>query len=224
MPRSRFCKTFTPKNLNAPYQGISLRGVVLDRRLWKAFHKLTVAFLDDMSKADRWEYITVIREWASHINLSIVFTSDPKADIRIKTEASLNSSAIGTDALLVDPADPTMYIADKPNTEFFRSAVLHEFGHALGFQHEHLHPDINIPWNKPKVYEYYMEEEGWSRESVDQNIFNQINEPMTVTAYDSKSIMHYPIDKDLTDGVFEVGENMELSEKDKHLARSVYPR
>lgn len=43
---------------------------------------------------------------------------------------------------------------DTPDQEYSR-VVLHEFGHALGAIHEHQHPEAAIPWDKPKVYEYY---------------------------------------------------------------------
>jgi hypothetical protein len=36
--------------------------------------------------------------------------------------------------------------------------------------------------------------------------------------------MHYPVDKELTDGVFEVGINSELSTTDIFAIQSLYPK
>jgi predicted Zn-dependent protease len=236
MPVCKICTTLPPKSQSLSYQaalaenpanvsrqGISLLGVALDGKVWKAFRTLSVTFLDNLTNEEQTQYREVIREWGNHINLDIVFTSERDADIRIKTKTSDNSSAVGTDALTVDVQNPTMYIAEKPGSSRFRTVLLHEFGHALGFEHEHLHPYANIPWNKQKVYDHFTRL-GMSRAAIDENFFTKINQKMSVTAYDPKSIMHYPIEKTFTDGVFEVTENTELSRLDIHMARTVYPR
>jgi hypothetical protein len=58
-------------------------------------------------------------------------------------------------------------LANTPDQEYSR-VVLHEFGHALGAIHEHQHPAAGIPWDKPKVYEYYARQH-WS---IDQRFLN----------------------------------------------------
>ena len=43
--------------------------------------------------------------------------------------------------------------------------------------HEHQHPEANIPWDKPKVYEFYQNREmnPLTKEQVDRNLFAPFN-------------------------------------------------
>ena len=50
--------------------------------------------------------------------------------------------------------------------------IQHEFGHAIGLQHEHQHPSIGIQWNK-KVVIADMAKQGWTQEMVEHNIFDR---------------------------------------------------
>jgi tetratricopeptide (TPR) repeat protein len=107
----------------------------------------------------------------------------------------------------------------------FKRVVLHEFGHALGFQHEHQHPEQKIPWNKAAVYEFYGKPPtSWDKVKVDQNIFNVLTKDQTqFSVFDKKSIMVYPIDKRLTDGVYEIPMNYSLSPTDINFSQLIYP-
>jgi hypothetical protein len=97
---------------------------------------------------------------------------------------------------------------------------------ALGMGHEHQHPDGGIPWNKPKVYEYYRltQNPPWTKPDVDCQIFKLYDKTTTqFSAADRTSIMHYPVPVELTLNGFSVGWNRELSEIDKKFINSTYP-
>lgn len=108
--------------------------------------------------------------------------------------------------------------------EFSRVAI-HEFGHALGMIHEHQHPLASIPWDVNAVYQYYADTQGWSKAQVDNNIFAKYSTSQTnYSTYDQASIMHYPVEEELTIGNFSVGWNTVLSSTDKSFIASVYPK
>ena len=135
-------------------------------------------------------------------------------------------SFIGTDAKNRLSFQETMnlgWINDSKTEEQLRSVILHEFGHTLGLLHEHMNPMSNIKWNKPVVYAYYMQYEGWDKEMVDKQVFDRYSVSMTNKVYDPKSIMHYPIAANFTTDGYAVGENYDLSENDKKLIGELYP-
>ena len=185
----------------------------------------------------------IAKEWEKYANLKLDFGSDKDAEIRISLKR-LNEegrpdtsswSVIGTMAVSLTqegkiPKDsPTMNYGwlepDTPNEEY-RRVVLHEFGHALGCIHEHQSPASGvIPWDKPKVYEYYKMTQGWDPEEVDQQVLGRYSKTITnFTDWDPTSIMEYPIDNELTKGDFEVGFNRELSQIDKDFISKTYPK
>ena len=104
-----------------------------------------------------------------------------------------------------------------------KSVILHEFGHTLGLLHEHMNPLSNIQWNKPVVYAFYLQYEGWNKEMVDKQVFDRYSVTMTNKSYDPKSIMHYPIPANFTLDGYSVGENYDLSDNDKKLIGELYP-
>ncbi len=107
----------------------------------------------------------------------------------------------------------------------FACVVLHEFGHTLGCIHEHERPDNGIPWDKPKVYAYYKETDGWSRDEVDEQVFSKYDiTQIRANKLDKKSIMMYPVPNELTKGNFSIGWNNGLSEADKKFIAKLYPK
>ncbi|MCY1463118.1 hypothetical protein D9M71_809700 [compost metagenome] len=101
---------------------------------------------------------------------------------------------------------------------------MHEFGHAFGAEHEHRHPDADIPWNEEAVMKEYKETLKWTEMEVRQQVLSKFDDVgLRKTAYDRSSIMHYAVPKKLTDGEWEVGQNLELSEKDLEFMRLAYP-
>lgn len=195
--------------------------------LWRPGTILTVSFMGGDPRVQR-KIEEVVQEWTKYANIAFDFGAFPKAHIRIafdKTDGSW--SWIGTQALAIPSNRPTMNFGwlepDTPDNEYTR-VVLHEFGHALGCIHEHQHPDAGIPWNKEAVYRYYARQ-GWTRHDVDSNLFARYEKDQTqFSIYDPDSIMHYPVDPQLTTGNFTIGWNRVLSGADKSFIAVLYPR
>jgi hypothetical protein len=208
---------------NALKNELSVLGIGDYQKMWKPGRELKIRFLEDVSSSFLRAFFQAITHWIKHVNLKFVIVPKGDADIRITTVSEHNKSLIGTDALTFDQSEATMYLEATPSDEYFESTVLHEMGHALGYLHEHLHQDATIPWNREKVYEHYFENYGWDKQRVDENVLTPYSGAIVDTEYDKFSIMHYEVDKELTDGVWEVSKNTVLSEVDIKMAKRTYP-
>jgi hypothetical protein len=205
------------------------RAAVERMKLWENGRTLKVKFLDG-SAAVQAKVQAIAKEWEALANLKLDFVTSGTAQIRISfAQQGFSWSTVGTDALTVASAKPTMNYgwleADTPLREYQR-VVRHEFGHALGMIHEHQNPDATgkIPWDKPKVYAYYAQQ-GWDQDDVDLNIFEVYDEDSTNhTAFDPTSIMQYAVPDALTIGSFAIGWNTEFSATDTEFMKRQYPK
>lgn len=202
---------------------------ILIGKNWQSGRTIKVRFMDNPPKKVRDKIEQYAHEWEQVANIKFSFGSDANAQIRITCKLGDGSwSYLGTDALVIPKNRATMnygwFVENTPDDEFSRT-TLHEFGHALGAIHEHQHPIAGIPWNRPVVYDYYMQTQGWTKEDVDQQIFFKYDLNQTNSSqYDKGSIMHYAVPKELLlDPAFAVGWNRRLSATDKSFIKQVYP-
>lgn len=177
-------------------------------------------------------------EWSEYANITFDFR-DPKtrkfhrwsikdktysADIRIAFKANDDFwSAIGNESI-----DPRFYKPNKPSMNFdgyargrlprgWKGYVLHEFGHAIGLQHEHQHPNqaCGWRWKDDRGYtptrdggEFGKDDDGrypgiyrvlggppnkWSKKDVNDNIrkLRKSSSAYESGAFDKDSIMKY---------------------------------
>jgi hypothetical protein len=215
-------------------QGGNFVAVVQVNRAWENGQKVVVQFTDpgaDAQLAAR--LITYIREWESHVNLRFEIMApgaDPqnfgvaRGDIRVSFLHSGYYSAVGTGSR--DGHDHSMNLHIDRNTPEMnvRRVVLHEFGHALCFQHEHQNPAGGIHWIQPDATNYFMQQNGWTEEQIQHNIFEKLAGPgLLNTHFDRMSIMVYTIPQGLAENGFWVPWNTQLSQTDKNVAEAVYP-
>jgi hypothetical protein len=209
----------------APPTPFELAGVT--GKKWKNGRTLRVTFLDgDHAVQKKVEHFANL--WKPHANILFEFGNDPDSEIRISFEQEGSWSFLGTDALTIDRAEPTMnfgWLTTGTEDEEYERVVVHEFGHALACIHEHQNPATNIPWDKEAVYNYYAgPPNNWTRDQVDNNLFRRYSRTITqFSAFDGKSIMLYPIPNQFTIGDFEVGFNRRLSETDEDFIARLYP-
>lgn len=197
---------------------------------WANGKRLRVHFIGGTSKLHD-KVKQYAKQWEKHANIKFDFVDDPAAEIRVSFVMDNTSwSAVGTDALdkqFFPPGSATMnygWLTSNSAENEFSRVILHEFGHSLGCIHEHQNPAGKIPWNKEAVYRFYQQR-GWNKARVDQNLFRKYDEDQTqFSEFDKKSIMLYPIPKELTDGKMEVGWNRELSKTDKNFIGQMYPK
>ncbi|RLU09674.1 hypothetical protein CS078_12025 [Pseudomonas prosekii] len=217
-----------PANRVASSGGRGKRAVAKHTRFWTPGRTLHIAFLDgddDFIQAT----MEAANNWLPHINLEFLFIEGDQGDIRITQTPGTYWSLIGTDALLRTEGATMGLSPDMRMPGFFAANVMHEFGHALGALHEHQHPEVNIPWDLRALYaahgaDQFADEDHYARTIVDERYLTRVDaNEVRYSDYDPKSIMHYAIREDWTEGDFKIDLNLVLSDKDKAFMAAAYP-
>lgn len=180
--------------------------------------------------------------WSPHINLKFDVRADPNnqppnPDILVATScdkcdagACGHYSALGQFSKAKTMRDGhSMCLAQVMLEEPARQKriVNHEFGHALGLFHEHQRQGMD--WNKPAVYKFCQDSQGWDNAKCDQQILLAIENEVPAhelagTPYDPKSIMHYGFPAEWTISGKAHDEALELSAMDKKGIAEIYPK
>ncbi|UOO43858.1 matrixin family metalloprotease (plasmid) [Priestia megaterium] len=207
---------------------------------WENNKIIKVRFIEvkDEEKTMREKVEYYAKQWEEFVNIKFEFIDSGDADIRIGFVSGESQSVIGKGALSnTDQTKTNMNFGSFNSTtpeEEYSSIVLHEFGHALGFRHEHQSPLAHVPWDKPKVLDYFMNElsfcgKAMSKEECEKHIIDntlKVYSPSEVnySQFDPSSIMCYKIPAKITNGNFSTPNNTTLSELDKMYASIFYPK
>lgn len=207
-------------------EGKKSRAVSIPSTHWVNGQTIRVKFLSGTIRfqAKVKEYAS---EWEKYANIKFKWvSSNSPADIKIHIRGDKHWSHFGTDSKRSQHSMNLGYQDNGGSIPYsFKHTVIHEFGHALGLDHEHKNPLAGIKWNKPQVYKDYAAWYNWTKAMVDFNVFEQLNKNSSkYSEYDPKSIMHYTVNSRHTLDGFSVGNNAELSAIDKKFISEVYPR
>jgi hypothetical protein len=223
------CSSEVPKQENPVFikDTANSRGLADNYYLWDNGKTIYIKFLSGSTQMQE-KVKAIAKEWEKYANLHFEFVTIGPSNIRIKLDdKGGHNSLIGTLANMADPNEKTMNF----DTTDFRTynamyrTVIHEFGHAIGLLHEHYSPIAGIQWNKEAVYAELKRTQGWDKETVDVNLFQQYALSYTNgTKYDRTSIMHYPVFARWTNNGYAVDWNNQLSDGDKELIGLLYPK
>ena len=197
-------------------------------KMWMPGETITVGFDITGGSIDQMNLVKYYaKEWELYANIKFDFQNSGNGMIRVGFKAEGSWSYIGRDALNIPANKITMNFGwlGSADAASARQIIMHEFGHALGFLHEHQRMDAIIAWDKEKVYSYYAQApNNWSRQQTDQQIFNRYGTAGTnYSAYDRFSIMQYAVPAALTTNGSSIDWNMEPSTTDKQFAALFYP-
>jgi hypothetical protein len=228
-------------NTQARFSVARFQQMVNISKTWKPGEVVTVAFRGG-SPGLRQQVVSAVKPWTEAANVTFDFGNTPnsgtfrewtvsdadfKAEVRISFDSEGYWSLVGrdsTDGTLVKPNEASMNFEgfDRSLPVDWEATVLHEFGHALGFDHEHQIPDsvcqTDFRWDDDPGYvptqdmngQFALDDQNrkpglytllggapnkWSKETVDFNLKElAFTKDTRLTAFDRLSIMKYYFD------------------------------
>ena len=220
--------------------GRGLEGVVQRGLLWSK-SAVDVCFFDG-TKERFAEVSTIASSWTIGTGIRLNFGStneyqlcDGKqvGDIRVSFQGGASYSEVGNKARFLPYDSATLKLGGLGSvgqlSEADKGRILHEFGHALGFEHEHQSPsggcDAQLNW--PWIYNRYG-----GKKLVDLNMKSFLGAGFLIglyaSAFDPKSVMIYALPRDAFLDADHASCHVDsrsnyLSDTDRATVRMMYP-
>jgi hypothetical protein len=201
---------------------------LLTAKRWGPKVDRSVRFLDTTNAELKAKILAYANEWGKYANVRYRETAGT-GDVRLTLRGGGYWSYLGTDTRLISANQPTMslhgFTLATPEGEYSR-VVVHEFGHDLGFNHEHEQPAIQELLDIEKTIREFQRTQGWSRADVIQQIFSP-PAPGEVTASgrgDARSIMCYSFPGSCTKSGMPIPGGDKLTDEDKRHVGVIYPK
>jgi hypothetical protein len=219
-----------------------LEAVIVASAVWPD-SRVSACFLDGGTAARR-HVAQVAQRWVETTGLQLDFgpaesprTCDAAApsNIRVSFAGSGHWSMLGTEAKSVAAGKPTLNLSGMNKASFSEAddgIILHEFGHAIGFDHEHQSPasvcEQEFDWDYLYVA---MGGWGWSRQTIDVNMrqLPPSTKMAALTGFDKESVMLYDLEREYFKReiakpvCFIPRANNAISRLDREAAATVYP-
>jgi hypothetical protein len=217
-----------PRNVAVPHRSLSQgpnkapRAIAIANRQWPNGSKIAITFKGGSSTQQ-----DMVRqfapEWTEYANLKFEFTTSPSATIRVSFDATDGAwSYIGKDNLDIPVHAATLNLGWQD-----KSVILHEFGHMVGFAHEHQNPKGGIKWNEAEVIKDLSGPPNfWDPATIRHNVLDKYSMDQIIgTEFDKDSIMLYAFPASWTVGGPGTEFNDDLSKTDKTFVGSsqMYP-
>ena len=227
-----------------PYiNGNTYKLLIINTKLWRV-GVLRVSFKGGSSELHG-NIANVVSRWCRYGGIEFDFGHNEEtgeyrqwhenddSHIRVGFEYEGYWSLVGTDSTdpnIVSDGDITLNLSDfdKGLPADWEGTALHEFGHALGFGHDHQIPTVKCGFDWDTVYEDLGgPPNNWSKETVDYNLRPVRDEGYTFS-HDKFSIMHYALPewmfKDGVNSPCYTQQNHTLSVTDKQMMGVAYPQ
>ncbi len=197
------------------------------------------------------EVSTLAKTWSQYGNIDFQFGVPwNKGEIRIRFwDTNGGNSYVGRQALnIANKETMNLGLNHRTTPDTFRRTVIHEFGHAIGFRHEHQSPKVRYTWNVEQIVQGMLSRNSsqdgkWDRQMVIDYVITPLDSNINKTAlfvtdFDPHSIMIYSIpsswvsaaDKanpsscpSTDDPYWCVKQTTDLSELDKRTVAKMYP-
>lgn len=216
-------------------------GILRGAKLWPKNSAVKVCFFGG-PKNVRTKIAAIASGWGqgdSPVKIDFGDPTNPRicngkyAQIRVGYTFRGYWSLVGQDSITLSGQDEqSMNLARfdmvPPNDQEFQRVVLHEFGHALGFMHEHQDGTCESEFKWDEIYKYLAGNPNyWTREKVD---FNMRTVPYyrgdVIGPFNSESIMLYSFPQSFYKGGAEnkcyAPGNTQLSNGDLELLKTAY--
>lgn len=189
---------------------------------------ITVAFQSGTKTATRNKVLEHANAWSRFCNKSFAYSkTDPM--VRVAFGGGGYWSYLGTDLLGIPANEQTMNLqgfdGQMPESEWSR-VVRHEFGHTLGFPHEHSREEIITLLDYNKTIDYFRKTQGWSK----QDVIDQVLTPLSKKSIrgtpkaDDNSIMCYSFPGSITKSGKPIPGGDDINELDAQFIGSLYPK
>lgn len=204
------------------------RLAVMTQKYWGSKGvKLTVSFLDNPNAATRAKVLKYANEWGKHANVSFTETASG-GDVRIARASDGYWSYLGTDVRSIPRSQATMNLqgfTERTSDAEYARVVIHEFGHTLGFPHEHARPAVLALLDESKTIKYFRQTQGWDERTVRAQILTPLNERTLLGSNpEVGSIMCYDFPGQCTKSGKPIMGGADLTATDKSTVGSLYPK